>query len=862
MTPEAGTDLEGGARCRPVRVAFLVESGDFGDLTLDAIFANAYSRWGGRFSLIVPCVGGRIIDDYWSWLEVFDPDIVYSYVRLEESSVIDVHERIAPADYIFHRVHGDLPATARSFTPKFNFSPLSSASVLFRLARFSPTTEGPKVRVLDSWHTEKPSRFLTDNFGIFQNVQMGLFPNDARGTAGLVTVVSDKFFNDRTYGVPRDLNRVATEDVAFSSFANRYATSVSLLSTFYSPRLEIHDYDWSTSFNLVVGDGFEDRLLFWNARLLIPGWLDTDLCCLRVTLDQVKDEAFLRVLAKLLNERNRVNNGSGGQASISVRSASHTVEELESVLQALKEARVWSASGPVAVVPGGHVIPNRRSLTSARDRSQAIEDRSMGNTWDSYRWRPPVAVPPAISPEHLRDAPSGQGFTLGLWALDLSFECARDGLRPARGNNWRLPKRWRMSGAFSPRFTKQGVLSELPTLSRTNRHGNVSVFAGCNRMLESITVPSLESALQRAFCGDHPIWSRAADDPPWPPEKARWMRPSNENSHLSGVLGMTGGLSTASLYLLHPFFRSMFAEFGGAPNLADTGLAATEATLLKLTRRRATFDLKLPSDLSFLASLVAKAAQGIKSPKTYMSLDVLRERWKTYREEYWRERPQEGAGLSEDDIDWGRQEEESLEECLGHMRERRILFQGYPWTCRACQHKNWVDFQALKTYISCDVCRSETALPVGVPWFFRPNEFLIESLRSHSVLSVVWVLAVLRERTLSSFMYVGPTCFGYSDESADPDAEADLLLLLDGEAVLCEVKSAWRSLRKVHIDDFVEQAKRLRPDLAILAVMEDESRFVTDLAKAQADLNEHGIKFELLTPSKWQPPDGPFLLGV
>jgi hypothetical protein len=97
-------ELKGWARPRPLRVAFLVEEDEHASLTLDGIFADCYARWGGRFSLIVPCFQGRITPSYWPWLEAYDPDIVYSYVPLTRTGVLEVHERLSPAEYTFHKL--------------------------------------------------------------------------------------------------------------------------------------------------------------------------------------------------------------------------------------------------------------------------------------------------------------------------------------------------------------------------------------------------------------------------------------------------------------------------------------------------------------------------------------------------------------------------------------------------------------------------------------------------------------------------------------------------------------------------------------------------------------------------------------
>lgn len=861
MSDEHGAELAGRVRSRPLRIAFLVESSEHAGLVLDGIFADCYSRWGGRFSLIVPCVDGQIVAGYWQWLEAFDPDIVYSYVGLAAKAVLEIHERLVPGDYILHRLADEPRLDLPGFRPQYPAA-LSSLSTVFRLARHSPLAAGPKIKIIDSWHTERPSRFLTDNFGTYHtSAATGVYPNDARPAAGLLTIVSDDHYEKREYGVPRDLDRVASEEMAFVEFVGGRVTSISMLSSLYATRLEIRDYRWSDGFNLVIGDSFEDRLMFWNARLLIPAWLDNDLCCFRLTLDQLKDEDTLNQLVHLLNSRNRVNGGGGRQPQLQVRSASHSMDELNKVLGMLRAAKAWSAHGPAEVIPGGHVIPSDDSLKHARELAQFSDGFRFGE-WHTFRWTPPVAHPPAKEPEHLRDAPSGQVFTLGLWALDLSFEYERDKPRLAQDNVWMLPKRWRMADAFVAKFVTKGVAQNNPSpMHRTSRHGNLTVFAGFNRELESITVPGIGQAFRSAMCLDSATRRVGPDDPPWPLKKTAWMKASNESPHLTGILGMAGGLAGAKSLLLHPFLQDLFASLGGAPNLADVDVKATVNALAKRAKGRPVFDLQLEGEREALAALIVKAAQSIKAPRMYVSLDDLRDRWKAHRERYWAEHPLPKADIEEDKVDWDGIEQRAIDDRLAEMRTRRMLFQGYPWSCGTCQRRNWTDFQALAPSLVCDVCRTEMELPVGIPWYFRPNEFLIESLRSRSVLSVVWLLSALCDRASSSFMYLGPTCFGYSPDSRNSDVEADLLAVVDGESILCEVKSAWRSLRAAHIEDFVHLAKRLRPDRAILAVMEKGNQLDEEMRTAETSLKAVSVQFELLTLENYSVEDDPYLLG-
>lgn len=850
-------DLSGWQKTRPVRIAFLVEVSKYADLTLDAVFANCYGRWGGRFNLIVPCVDGAIVAEYWPWLETFDPDIVYSYVDLPPAGVLEIHERLVPAHYFSHVLHGKEAPDERSFRPRIDVELLSSMSTIFRLARHSPVREGTRVKIIDSWHTEEASRLLRDNIGTYRSsAANGMYPNDALESASLLTIVSDKYFEDRQYAVPRDLDRMSTEYDALNEFSSRRATSVSLLSSIYATRLDIRDPDWSGAFNLVIGESFEDRLLFWNARLLIPSWLDNDLCCFRVSSEELKEQQFVDLLARLINTRNHVNGGTGGQPILKIRSASHDADFLAGVLDRLRKSKLWNPAS-VEVIPGGHARPSQDSLRHARESVQSSLGFGAEAGSREFRWTAPLARPPVIAPEHLQDAPPNQVFTLGEWAVDLGFEHDQDSPRMYRGNQWVLPKRWRMAGAFSSKFVTQSFSPRIKLSNRTSKRGSLTVFAGLKATLESVAVPTVAQAVRYAFCEDAAFRNLGSNEPPWPGRMAEWISPSNEAQHLVGVLGLTGGLSRASILLLHPFLQRVFADLGGTPNLADTDLNSTANALAKKVNKQPLFDIREERDRVALAALIVKAAQSIKAPRMHVGLESLRQNWNDYIEAYWLKHKNERA--NEDDT-WDERERNALDQALTEMRTRRMIFQGVPWKCDACQHRNWTDFQALQSTIACDVCSSQKELPVGFSWHFRPNEFLIESLRSHSVLSLVWILACLSRRARESFVYVGPTCFGFGNDYNKSDAEADLLAILDGEAVLCEIKSAWRSLRTADLANFLSLAKRLRPNRAILAVMEEGERLHDELEDMRKALNEVGIKFELLTPSQCEIDDAPYLL--
>ena len=852
-------DLKGWARPRPLRVAFLVQDGEHAQLALDGVFADCYNRWGGRFSLIAPCINGQIAQSYWPWLEAFDADIVYSYVPLSREAILEVHERLSPSQYTFHEMGREPRLDVYGFKPSYGFLPLSSLSVIFRLARYSAAArDGAPVKIIDSWHTEKPSRFLTDNFGTYHVSRGGgLYPVYAAAMASLITIVSPERQADRRYGVPQNLNAVPTENAAFKEFAERRATSLSLASTVFAPKLDIRTRRWSGSFNLVVGDTFVDRIIFWNARLLIPAWLDTDLCCARITVEQLKEPEFLNIVGELIKRHNYVNGGTGGQPQLTIRSASLSTEQLQEARALLLTTKPWSVFGVETVASLDDIVPSSDAIQEARESNGLGGGLIPRPDWTGFIWSAPTVRPPAIVPDHLTDAPARQIFTEGFWCTDFIFQYDGLGPRFVAENRWELPRRWRMAGAFRTKMISEPRHVLVPP-ARRSRGGNLAVFVSSDHPIETIKIPTPYEATQHALAGDG-IWANpeAEHGVVYPKSKVFWIEPSNESRYLAGILGMIGGVGRARQVLLHPFLQETLARLGGTPNIPADKITPTAARLQKRARREAAFDLRNPEERQALADLIVKAARELKSPMHYVSYQDLKLEWKVYRQRYWAKNPP--PETPDSDESWDRREEDSLDACLIEMRRRQIMFQGHQWTCGKCHHRNWVDLAALGTELTCEVCKQKEQAPVDIRWLFRPNEFLIDSLRDHSVLSLIWLLSKLCDRARRSFMFVAPTCFGFERESTSPSAEADLLVVADGRAILCEVKSSWRVFRTAHLAAFVALARRLRPDVALLGVMEEGPGPAAELHAASEQLATEGIQFEVITLQTSRLDDGPYL---
>jgi hypothetical protein len=463
-------------RPRPIRVAYLVEESEHWQTLLDAIFAESFARWGGRFTLIVPCENGAIRPAYVPWLQAYDADIIYSYVDLSDAVVERLHEKFGPSFLAKHDFHRREERDRYAYQPHLPVAPLSVLSVTAAMTRGGMISAPQPVAMVDTHLGTQPSLFLQQNFGCYGQ---SLRPWPVARDMGdyLKPVI---FVPPEVQANPRLMPRAEGEIVSSEKelieriAGQRDLRGLAQMSASFAPRLEFGDMAWSRTVNFVVGDSFVDRLIFWNALHLTPVWLDGGIAAFKVSKDDLDDTDRFNAIVNII--KNRVYLPVGGNAShahIVLRSASLSASELEQIAVRLKAANSFNAYTSEHIASIDALVPSASALEQAR---QHVEPGSpfQPRDWHEVTFGENAFRPPIVLPRHLRDAPQlPPGAKQGLWQLDLDIERAVDhsGVQNVQ-HHWRLPRRLRMISAFTrgyqlhsmsavcmPRATAGGLLS-------------------------------------------------------------------------------------------------------------------------------------------------------------------------------------------------------------------------------------------------------------------------------------------------------------------------------------------------------------------------------------------------------------------
>ncbi len=570
-------------RPRPMRVAYLVEESEHWQALLGAVFAESFARWGGRFTLIVPCESGAIHPAYAPWLDAYDADIIYSYVDLSDAAVEQIHERFGPAFLVKHQFHRGEERDRHAYRPNLPIAPLSALSVTAIMTRGDLISAPRPVALVDTHLGTQPSPFLQQNFGCYsQSLSPWPIARDM-GDYLKPTIFVPPDVQANTRIMPRaEGDIVSSENELIDRIAaERNLIGLAQLSASFAPRLELGEMAWSRTVNLIVGESFDDTLIFWNALHLAPVWINGGIATLKISQDDLSDADRLNAIVKIV--KNRIYLPVGGNAShlhVVVRSASLPASELEQIAQRLRAADRFNAYTHEHIASIDVLVPSESAFEHAR---QHVEPGSpfQPRDWHEVTFTQSSFRPPIVLPRHLRDTPQfPTGAKQGLWQIDLDIERAVDHSWVQNvQHHWRLPRRLRTVGAFTRGYQLHGMSAFC--MPRATAGGLLSLACGIDGTLPEINVPTDETAFRYAICAARDWWPfvRGQDRPK--PGLALDMRPSDKGRYLTALLRMSGDIHRAKEIFLSRFWKDRFELLGATPKATNERIVAVTQRLRK-----------------------------------------------------------------------------------------------------------------------------------------------------------------------------------------------------------------------------------------------------------------------------------------
>lgn len=459
---------------RPIKIAFLVPDNNSTEtnLILDAVFHDSYTRWGGAHSLIINCSENKSISDSsMNWARFYDPDIIYSYVRIQEKDIQTLNS-LCPMEMISHQNRANDSANWRNYLPDYGqINPTLSVSTLYEPRRgLTNDRSGFSTHLcLTQFKKISDNRFLPDNFGVAHHNR-----NYTNPVSGVYDTIS--YCNE---GIPEN-NKIATircftEGAVLEKISSGEISTFSQLSSAsasgsHHPTLP----EWNTTFNLFIGSSAFDRICFWNSRLLSSPNSNINESAILVSLEHFSDDLFIAELGKYLNNTN-FKTGGNGPSRVSVRSKSIDKKTCIEIAKKI-QTETWNT---INVSDDYNITPEFQPVYFGQDRG--LQNPSFKTQERKIRFS-------ANEPEHFRFLPPRYlEARYGQWIVDFDIERHKGDEKYSNVlNDWRLPRRQELVTAFTNapgKITKHGTLAVLamdhdslaPMRKKKNNH-QISIY--------------------------------------------------------------------------------------------------------------------------------------------------------------------------------------------------------------------------------------------------------------------------------------------------------------------------------------------------------------------------------------------------
>ena len=411
----------------------------------------------------------------------------------------------------------------------------------------------------------KPSLFLQETFGLYsKSADVWPIAHDLLPYVSPITIVPPNIQSDQRM-VPKIIKDIVSSELEMLDLIqkNRNLTGMAQLSACLTPRLQVRT-NWANQVNLVVGDSFVDRIVYWNARALQGVYLDSSIVTLKVEQSDIDDPMRFQTIIGIIKDRIYVSENGASNSTIAIRSASIDPSHLASIRDKFRAADHWNLYLSQHIESAASCVPDDIALAQA-GRHVETGTPFQQSDWHEINFSGDEFRPPKIFPRHIREAGQLPNSVMGAWAFDLDIDRADDYSRFQNFHHrWRLPRRIRLAGAFV-RGYGLGSSNGTRCVPRVTESGLLSLFATKDGEAPELTVPSDENAFQHALCAPRNWLPFDYGRGPLPNSLVYQMRPSDKGRYLKALLRLAGGIHRSREIFLHRFWLSEFESLGASP---------------------------------------------------------------------------------------------------------------------------------------------------------------------------------------------------------------------------------------------------------------------------------------------------------
>lgn len=783
---------------RPKRVAFLIDPNNCSPEKLDAIIEFNIENYGGRYNPIIPVQDNKIKNNYWQLLKISDPDIVYSYVKLDNQLIDKIDKEISPYYFLYHRKIDDMAND--NYTWHVDIDDLIKTMDVFSAMikqKCADPFENNTILSFETFENKNIDRFISRNFGVVKHQFL-----KAKVQEGNILKLC--------------------KDCSLSHILKLISEKRGIITPIQASGFEVNsnepDYNIENEYNyIIIGDDIWSWLYYWNRIIYFPAWKRKHISQLCIPLNDFENSENKKILSDFIT------------------------------------AKFWSANSGISTIKFISSVTDENSLEifakeitkghNVQYKVEKIDD----NTFPVINMRKLNYDILYSERYHLNGSKSVMQNTypkncnkesiVGSWMIDLKIEYRPELFSYINHSYWwKLPKH----SGVTYSFVKQG--------GRITSDGLISIETGSDKKHIELQIPSDKSVFYSYLLKDRIVMftndirqnilkeERKTNN-------SKTIRISDKGAYTRGVMSIFPNLWMLKEFIGNRYWRKILFKMC---QIVEGDNRNIKPILEKIDKYDSNIWKKLENKDNNakiqLAEYILKTSKEQQAVNAKISFDDLLEYFNKEREEFIKMVGNSGFDVTKENnkID--------LLNAVNELIEISVFEQGVNINCKYCGSTIWYGLEEFKKEVICHGCQTSNMINAESKWIYKLNELIKNGIIFHGVMPVIWTLGELLQFSRDSFIYL-PSLKIYDGENKAPSMEIDIVCIKDGKLVIGEVKTSVNNFSEKEIDKLVNICKEIRPNEVVVSAFKDPDKKINKIREnVEIKLKGFDIKVIAIIP--------------